>query len=52
MPSNNNNQKGEIVTILTVGTLMVLSVVTLVSSILLQKNTQTIKSKAAENITY
>lgn len=48
MSTNKPNQKGEIVTILTVGTVIVLSAITLISSILLPNNKQTTSSKAVE----
>lgn len=48
MQPNKPYQKGEIVTILTVGTVIVLSAITLVSSILLPKNKQTTASKAED----
>ncbi|QQG44488.1 MAG: hypothetical protein HYW86_01050 [Candidatus Roizmanbacteria bacterium] len=43
-----NKQRGEIATIVTLGTLLVLGVSTLVSSLLLNNNKQTTKTKAAE----
>jgi len=51
MSTIKSNQKGEIVTILTVGTLVVLSAITLVSSILLPKNKQTTASRAEDPTT-
>ena len=51
MQTNKRDQKGEIVTILTVGTVIVLSAITLVSSILLPKNKQTTASRAEDPTT-
>ena len=51
MQTNKRDQKGEIVTILTVGTVIVLSAITLVSSILLPKNKQTTATRAEDPTT-